>query len=171
MIVSANKSKQSGFTIIETLLVLATAAIILAIVMQAIPAMQRSSRNSTRRQDVAAILDAVSDWQLKHSGNLPTESDKANLLQYTTLKYYDESRVRIEASPTLGAAPDAGGPSNKSPFGPGRTEVVEIHNYQRCNPNQPGGSRTYGAGYSDVVALFAVEVSSSSQVAGQCKEL
>lgn len=171
MSVQKSQQQKTGFTIIETLLVLAIAAIILAIVMQAFPAIQRNSRNSARRQDVASILDAISDWQLKHSGNLPTESDKTALLQYTRLKYYDPARISIEDSPILGADPLSGGPSNKSPFGPGRTEAVEIHNYQKCNPNQPGGSRTYGAGYSDVVALFAVETSSSGAVAGQCKEL
>ncbi|PLS80866.1 hypothetical protein CYG49_03830, partial [Candidatus Saccharibacteria bacterium] len=45
-------SKQSGFTIIEVVLVLAIAALIFLIVFLAVPALQRGQRDTQRRSDV-----------------------------------------------------------------------------------------------------------------------
>lgn len=63
---------QSGFTIIEVLIVLAIAGLILLIVFLAVPALQRNSRNTQRKNDVAAILAAVSEFENNNSGQIPT---------------------------------------------------------------------------------------------------
>lgn len=65
------KSKQSGFTIIEVLIVLAIAGLIMLIVFLAVPALQRNSRNTQRRNDVAAYLGAVNEWSDNNSGKIP----------------------------------------------------------------------------------------------------
>lgn len=68
-------SKQGGFTIIEVLIVLAIAGLIMLIVFLAVPALQRNSRNTQRRNDVANYLGAVSEWSTNNDGKSPTGSD------------------------------------------------------------------------------------------------
>ncbi len=73
MLKQLQKTKdQKGFTIIEVLIVLAIAGLILLIVFLAVPALQRNSRNTTRKSEVAAILGAVNEWTNNNQGALPT---------------------------------------------------------------------------------------------------
>ena len=65
------KNSKKGFTIIEVVLVLAIAGLIFLMVFIALPALQRSQRNTRRRQDMARIMSAVTDYQANHNGNLP----------------------------------------------------------------------------------------------------
>ncbi len=67
-----NRQKAKGFTIIEVLIVLAIAGLILLIVFLAVPALQRNSRNTSRRADVSAILAAVNEYVANSTGTLPT---------------------------------------------------------------------------------------------------
>ncbi len=66
------KKSQKGFTIIEVLIVLAIAGLILLIVFLAVPALQRNSRNTQVRNDVAAVLGMISEFQTNNNGSLPT---------------------------------------------------------------------------------------------------
>jgi len=61
------KNNKKGFTIIEVVLVLAIAGLIFLMVFIALPALQRSQRNTRRRQDMARILTAVTDYQANNS--------------------------------------------------------------------------------------------------------
>ena len=65
------KSESEGFTIIEVVIVLAIAAMILLIVLLAVPALQRNSRNTQRKNDVTAILASTSEFISNNSGLLP----------------------------------------------------------------------------------------------------
>ncbi len=65
------KKSQKGFTIIEVLIVLAIAGLILLIVFLAVPALQRNSRNTQRRTEVARFAGAVSEWASNQNGALP----------------------------------------------------------------------------------------------------
>lgn len=65
------KKSQKGFTIIEVLIVLAIAGLILLIVFLAVPALQRNSRNTQVRNDVASVLGMVSEFQTNNNGSLP----------------------------------------------------------------------------------------------------
>lgn len=69
MLKKLNKSEK-GFTIIEVLIVLAIAALILLIVFLAVPALQRNSRNTQRKNDIAAVLAALSDFSTNNQGKL-----------------------------------------------------------------------------------------------------
>ena len=63
---------QKGFTIIEVLIVLAIAGAIMLIVFLAVPALQRNSRNTRRRNDVQRYAAAVTEWaNNRTNGNLP----------------------------------------------------------------------------------------------------
>lgn len=67
-----NRNKDQGFTIIEVLIVLAIAGLILLIVFLAVPALQRASRNTQRKNDASAISGAVANYISDNSGTLPT---------------------------------------------------------------------------------------------------
>ncbi|HEY5152734.1 MAG TPA: type II secretion system protein [Candidatus Saccharimonadales bacterium] len=73
-----NKTKQQksdqGFTIIEVMIVLAIAGLILLIVFLAVPALQRNSRNTQRKNDVSALIGAVNEYTSNNNGTLPTTS-------------------------------------------------------------------------------------------------
>ncbi len=62
---------QSGFTIIEVLIVLAIAGLILLVVFLAVPGLQRNAHNTTAKNDVAAVLGAVNEYTNNNSGALP----------------------------------------------------------------------------------------------------
>ncbi len=67
-------SLRRGFTLIELLLVIGIIAILAAIVIVAInPTKQLGdARNAQRRSDVNTILNAVYQYALDNSGNIPT---------------------------------------------------------------------------------------------------
>lgn len=64
--------KQSGFTIIEVMIVLAVAGLIMAIVFLAIPALQKTNRNTQRKNDVSRIAGSINDYVANNNGKLPT---------------------------------------------------------------------------------------------------
>jgi prepilin-type N-terminal cleavage/methylation domain-containing protein len=63
--------RQSGFTVIEMMIVLAVAGVIMLIVFLAVPALQRSARNTERKNDAAAIAGAVATFSNDNNGPLP----------------------------------------------------------------------------------------------------
>jgi prepilin-type N-terminal cleavage/methylation domain-containing protein len=172
-------SYEAGFTIVETLIVLAIAGLILLIVFEAIPALTRNARNGQRKQDVIIMLDAISRYELKDSGNYPQTCGPGspycnasignislpndNFLQFSKneLTFYtqDDSVVlRPESSGSV--------VSNL----PLDTETVHIYNFQKCDPVHVGSAISAGADYSDVVALYAIEAGHNVKAA-QCQQL
>lgn len=82
-LVSSEKKAQSGFTIIEVLIVLAIAGLIMVIVFLAVPALQRNNRNTQRKADVNAVITAVNDHISNRNGALPTAvADYNNNVNY-----------------------------------------------------------------------------------------
>src|SRR6476469_2520284 len=70
MFTKLNK-RNEGFTIIEVLIVLAIAGLIMLIVFLAVPALQRNSRNTQRRNDVQAALGSFQEVINNNNGKLP----------------------------------------------------------------------------------------------------
>ena len=67
---------KKGFTIIEVVLVLAIAGLIFLMVFIALPALQRSQRNTRRRQDMSRILSSFTDYAANNGGKVPTDTAK-----------------------------------------------------------------------------------------------
>ncbi|HEY5152735.1 MAG TPA: hypothetical protein VII55_02060 [Candidatus Saccharimonadales bacterium] len=156
------KPPAAGFTVVEMFIVLAIAGMILLMVFLAIPTLERNSRNNQRRQDVQTILAAVSHWELNNSGDVPVTPGN-NFLQYDVSKmsYYDPTTEVSSIQLSAGAA---------EPFHPPDLDKVYVYNYQKCNPASPGNSTPQGAGFNDVVAIYAVE-SGNGTAASQCEQL
>lgn len=70
-----NNNNKKGFTIIEVVLVLAIAGLIFLMVFIGLPALQRSQRNTQRRQDMARIMTAFNDFQAAR-GHMPQTDNK-----------------------------------------------------------------------------------------------
>ena len=69
--IKINKNKnltKKGFTIIEVVLVLAIAGLIFLMVFLALPARQRSQRDTQRKQDVAMVVTALHNWKANNKG-------------------------------------------------------------------------------------------------------
>lgn len=81
MNVQANKK---GFTIIEVVLVLAIAGLIFLMVFIALPALQRSQRDTQRRSDLGRVQTAIQNYQTNNRNSLPP----ANLMNSTFLTGY-----------------------------------------------------------------------------------
>jgi len=63
--------KKSGFTIIEVVLVLAIAGLIFLMVFIALPALQRSQRDTQREEDMSRAQTAVVSFQKVNRGRTP----------------------------------------------------------------------------------------------------
>ena len=70
---------ESGFTLVELLIVIAIIAILAAVVFVALDPAQRfaDSRDSTRWGEVTSILNAVLKYQVDNDGTLPTNVESA----------------------------------------------------------------------------------------------
>lgn len=73
-----NKSQKNGFTIIEVVLVLAIAGLIFLMVFVALPALQRSQRDTQRRDDMARFLSQLSQRQANNRNRVPSTLSEWN---------------------------------------------------------------------------------------------
>ena len=83
-------AKASGFTIIEVALVLAIAELIFLVVFIALPALQKSQRDSARKQDVAKAVAAIQQYYADGGQNadVPYQSGIVTLDDAKTLGPY-----------------------------------------------------------------------------------
>lgn len=74
------KETRGGFTIIEVVLVLAVAGLIFLIAFTALPALQVSSRDTQRRDDIATIVTNIKNYQTNNRGALPDLNSSNNIV-------------------------------------------------------------------------------------------
>ena len=89
---------KKGFTIIEVVLVLAIAGLIFAMVFIALPALQRSQRDQSRKNDISTVAAAINNWNSanRNGGTFNEES----LRKYVEkLDQYDKSSELKVATP------------------------------------------------------------------------
>lgn len=68
-----NINNKKGFTIIEVVLVLAIAGLIFLMVFVALPALQRSQRDTQRRDDMARFASQLTQYQSNNGNKIPSE--------------------------------------------------------------------------------------------------
>ncbi|MBQ2695242.1 type II secretion system protein [Candidatus Saccharibacteria bacterium] len=83
--------KKKGFTIIEVVLVLAIAGLIFLMVFIALPALQRSQRDTQRRNDYSMLSSAVQSYITNNGGKLTKITD-------CTSKWGSTSGCELDAS-------------------------------------------------------------------------
>jgi prepilin-type N-terminal cleavage/methylation domain-containing protein len=111
------RKDQEGFTIIEVLIVLAIAGLIMVVVFLAVPNLQKSQRNNSRKTDANNSLAALSDYVSNNGGQLPAADCTGTACAFLSatsnvkLGYFQTGNVSFTASPVSGvfvapAAPD-----------------------------------------------------------------
>ena len=69
-----SSSQAKGLTIIEVVLVLAIAGLIFLMVFIALPALQRSQRDTQRKNDMSRVVAALNSYKANNRGKLPTDA-------------------------------------------------------------------------------------------------
>jgi prepilin-type N-terminal cleavage/methylation domain-containing protein len=165
---SRRRLAQDGFTIIEALVVLAIGGIIFMIVFQAVPTLQRNSRNNQRKQDVTSILSAISHYELNNSGNILPSGDGQCGGGGQTLcvangmpLFYISNKLTIYEPSTTGTVRITALPLDSDDTGhinnPNNISRVSVYNRKKCDTDGAGGATGTAAGYRDVVALYTIE--------------
>lgn len=77
-------SNKKGFTIIEVVLVLAIAGLIFMMVFIALPALQRSQRDTQRSNDIARVQTALNQYQANNRGAIPKGTGTVYILGHET---------------------------------------------------------------------------------------
>lgn len=115
--------KQKGFTIIEVLIVLAIAGLIILIVFLAVPALQRNSRNTQRKNDATAVLGATQEDVNNNNGAFRQGAATPNTINTT-------SRTQLTTINYVGV------PSGTNATLPGNVnaETILVRNNLKCNP-------------------------------------
>ena len=93
-----NINFKKGFTIIEVVLVLAIAGLIFLMVFIALPNMQRSQRDTQRRNDYSAFSTAITTYITNNNGKMPTLSsnlDKTMLNSNGTDHYGNDYQIGL----------------------------------------------------------------------------
>ena len=86
---NSNKTNKNikGFTIIEVVLVLAIAGLIFLMVFIALPALQRSQRDTQRKNDMSRVKSAIDNYRSANMGKMPGVSGSLQFLNDGTPTY------------------------------------------------------------------------------------
>jgi prepilin-type N-terminal cleavage/methylation domain-containing protein len=98
---------QTGFTIIEVLIVLAIAGLILLVVFLAVPALNRNAHNNQYKTEAANLLSAYQEVSNNNGGSILTSSDQAAVLSSANTKSLTTVNIGTTvptAAPALGVA-------------------------------------------------------------------
>lgn len=120
-----------GFTIIEVVLVLAIAGLIFLMVFIALPNMQRSQRDTQRRQDYAALSSNITNFTTNNNGRLPTASTDLDASVYINTSGEDPSGSAYDlAVVALSSAKDA--ITELTPMTNGSSPEVRVYTHADC---------------------------------------
>ncbi len=110
------QQKTKGFTIIEVVLVLAIAGLIFLMVFTALPALQRSQRDTARKSDVSTVASTVTSYTGNNRGAfpgsgttaLPVTSGTTGFAGYLGSLSSNTTAVTVATAGTLTATPADG---------------------------------------------------------------
>jgi len=146
-------NKTKGFTIIEVVLVLAIAGLIFLVVFLALPALQRSQRDSQRKSDLGKLMSQVTAYQSNTQGNVPNGDPawatfRTSYLAVNGTPYKDPSTGvdYVINQPT--AAPNGGVPA------PGNNQIL-VYPGMSCGSGALTG--TFSAGSRTLAAVIKQE--------------
>lgn len=156
MVDKFKKRKDSGFTIVEVMIVLAIAGLIILVVFLAVPALQRSARNTERNNDASLVGAAVNECLLNRNGRVQSCG------QAGIDPYIDVSKLRQLTVVTVTTAPPDTTPT------PNFT-TVSIAYARKCAPDG-SAALTAGATARSVALLYNTENASGGAVS-RCQEV
>lgn len=130
-----------GFTIIEVVLVLAIAGLIFLMVFIALPALQSSQRDTSRRSDVSTVAAAVNSYTGSNRGQFPTTAQLETQLGATgtgAAKTYSSVSTNITNTQVF---PSAAAGTVTVP-----EAEIRVYKGLKCSSNGPNGSVTLAKG-------------------------
>jgi prepilin-type N-terminal cleavage/methylation domain-containing protein len=159
--INDSKRTLTGFTIIEVLIVLAIAGLIMLIVFLAVPALQRNSRNTQRKNDIADLIGAIQEYSSNNSGQLPKQISDA--VANTKLGFYAAGDITgsLQNTNPLTASLSSSGSG------------VNVENYAKCGAlpaaNVPSMPTDPNPTTRNIAAVYRTELASGFQV--QCQDM
>jgi prepilin-type N-terminal cleavage/methylation domain-containing protein len=152
MLSKLRKSKKDqGFTIIEVLIVLAIAGLILLIVFLAVPALQRNSRNTQRKDDISRVGSAVQEFTNNNNGAIPAAANNATIQALLgTLAYYQNTDVTV-----AGTGP--GTVTNGTTI-----DTVNIYTGAKCATMTGGMGATSASSSRQIAIVYSTETGSGT---------
>jgi prepilin-type N-terminal cleavage/methylation domain-containing protein len=165
---SKNHKPKNGFTIIEIMIVLAIAGLIMLIVFLAVPALQRSARNTQRKNDAAAMSAAIANYIDNNAGSTPLavgSSSATNLLicgASCAAGNTETAALGFYSPTTAGAITIVQNNAENGVTQSGSTVIIDVgYNCNGTSIGSPSGR--------SVAILYAIETNSST-LAQQCTE-
>ncbi len=157
--------KNQGFTIVETLIVLAIAALILIIVLIAVPDLQRSAKNSNIRSDAQNVASAIQTFEGNNQGEIPGLVTAANGV--VTVNNKGASGVpatgHIQNSTTI--YPIITTPTTET-YSSSNDTTIYIETNSQC-PTSLGGTVTPAGNQRGVVIIYPID-SGGGNFSGGC---
>jgi len=120
------QKKSKGFTIIEVVLVLAIAGLIFLMVFIAFPALQRSQKDTQRKNDLSRAVTALINYQSNNNGGVPGAGTYGTLID----KYLGGTTAFTDPSGTAYSFATLAIDSNSSPSAIGTIYVTDA---STCN--------------------------------------
>ena len=142
------KSKTEGFTLIEVVLVLAIAGLIFLIVFLALPALQRSQRDTQRKNDLSRLMSQVTNYQSNNQGALPNAQAGWNTFVSNYMTNSNQTFSDPQSGSTYGVELQL--------FQTAKPAVGQIFIYinSRCDPAESDGLNTGSGGRSFAGIVF-----------------
>ena len=151
------KTNSRGFTIIEVLIVLAIAGLIIAIVLFAVPALQRNGRNTAIKSDANQIIGYVSDFTANNDGAPPTSVTIASgtVTVHSTAAGTSDTTGSIQKGTTQNTTVSGAQTTALAPA----VGSVTINTGAKCDTANPGRSVT---STRSVAVFYSIETSGSA---------
>lgn len=160
------KINQKGFTIIEVMIVLAIAALILLAVFLAVPALQRNSRNTQRKDDISNVLAAVTEFESNNNGAVPTVACGSSG-SFSVSTGTCAAQTGTPASFKMGFYTSAPTVQTTAVTTAPTTDTLTVATGNKCAATA-GTTTTTGAAARSIAAVYTIE--SGSTLVATCQE-
>ncbi len=161
----SNNRNSKGFTIIEVMIVLAIAGLIILIVLLAVPALQRTGRNTAIKQDAAAIAGGVGEFASNNDGARPdaattniATAGHVKLANATAGTTATDTKIQASTTVVLGADDTAATVTPKN-------GELTVTFGTKCDPAGPASASTFKVLVSkrSTAIVYAIETAGASQ--------
>jgi type IV pilus assembly protein PilA len=150
------QKRNQGFTIVEVMIVLAIAGLIILVVLLAVPALQRNSRNTSLKSDASSVAGAINEFESVNNGRSPTAVTVANGVVTVAGAATDTSVTgKVQGGTTVN--------SNATGTAASATSTVTVALGRKCNDTVVGAANTRAN-----AVTYVLETSSAT--AAQCLE-
>lgn len=165
------KKRTEGFTIIEVLIVLAIAGLIMLIVLLAVPALQRSQRNTARRTDASRIAASVVNFTANNNGTTPsTTADVGTIIKdIGTFGQYTSVACAAAATPISNTVCITVAAADVNPLNTNLADSAYIVTQSICGAS--GATVFQSTGSRKIALQYTTETGTKGTSAPQCLDV